>query len=105
MPETSDPTTDLRAHPTTDLRAQARERLEKRRDFKTHVFIYVLINAVLVATWAIATPDALFWPIFPILGWGIGVGANAWDVYVRQPITDADIEREEQRLRERRVAT
>ena len=86
--------------PSTDLRKLARERLEKKRDFKTHVFIYVLVNAALVGVWAIATPDALFWPIFPILGWGIGVAANAWDVFMRKPITDAEIEREEQRLRE-----
>ena len=99
MPDLDTPETSI------DLRKQACERLEKRRDFKTHVFIYVLVNAALVAIWAIATPDAMFWPIFPILGWGIGVGANAWDVFVRKPITDADIEREEQRLREGRLAS
>jgi hypothetical protein len=88
----------------SDLREQARKRLEQKRDFKTHVFIYVLVNAALIGIWAIATPDAIFWPIFPILGWGIGVVANAWDVFVRKPITDTEIEREAQRLRERRVA-
>jgi predicted membrane channel-forming protein YqfA (hemolysin III family) len=90
---------------TTDLRGQARERLEKKRDFKTHVFIYLLVNAALIGIWAVTTPDALFWPIFPILGWGIGVAANAWDVFLRKPITDAEIEDEEQRLREKHVAT
>jgi hypothetical protein len=89
---------------STDIREQARKRLEQKRDFKTHVFIYVLVNAALVAIWAIATPDALFWPIFVILGWGIGVLGNAWDVYIRKPVTDAEIEREAQRLRERQVA-
>jgi hypothetical protein len=88
-----------------DLRKQARERLEKKRDFKTHVFIYLVVNAALVAIWAIATPDSFFWPIFVILGWGIGVAGNAWDVFVRKPITDDEIDREEQRLREKRVAT
>ena len=88
-----------------DLREQARERLEKRRDLKTHAFIYLLVNAVLIGIWAIATPDALFWPIFPILGWGIGLAANTWDVYGRKPITEDDIEREEQRLREEHIAT
>ena len=82
-----------------DIRKQARDRLEKRRDFKTHVFIYCVVNATLVVIWAIATPDSLFWPIFPMLGWGIGVAANAWDVYFRKPITQAEIDREEQRLR------
>jgi hypothetical protein len=88
-----------------DLREQARERLEKKRDFKTHVFIYVVVNAALVGIWAIATPDAIFWPIFPILAWGIGVLANAWEVFVRKPITDAEIEREAERLRDHRQAS
>jgi hypothetical protein len=83
----------------SDYRQEARRRLEKRRDFKTHVFVYIVVNAVLVAIWAITTPDAIFWPIFPILGWGIGVAGNAWDVFVRKPITEADIDREEKRLR------
>jgi len=83
----------------SDYREQAKERLEKRRDFKTHVFIYLVVNAVLVAVWAIATPDAIFWPIFPILAWGVGVAANAWDVFVRRPITEAEIDREAERLR------
>ena len=99
MPELDTP------EPSTDLRQQARERLVKKRDFKTHLFIYLLVNAALVSIWAIATPDALFWPIFVIFGWGIGVAANAWDVFVRKPITDAEIDREEQRLREGHVTT
>ena len=93
------------AEPIPDLRKQARERLEKKRDFKTHLFIYFLVNAALIGIWAVATPDALFWPVFPILGWGIGVVANAWDVFMRQPITDAEIKRKEHRLRERQVAS
>ena len=63
------------------------------------------VNAVLVAIWAITSPDALFWPIFPILGWGVGVAANAWDVFLRKPITDADVDREAQRMRGDRMAT
>jgi hypothetical protein len=92
------------SEPPADIRKQARERVEKRRDFKTHLFMYAVVNAVLIAIWAIATPDALFWPIFVILGWGIGVAGNAWDVYVRKPISDEEIDREEQRLREKRAA-
>jgi len=90
--------------PTTDIREQARERLEKKRDFTTHVFFYLLVNAVLIGVWAIATPDAIFWPVFPILGWGVGVAVNAWDVFVRRPITESEIQREEQRLRDKHLA-
>jgi hypothetical protein len=80
------------------LREKAVERLKKKRDFKTHLFIYVAVNAALVAIWA-ATGAGYFWPIFVILGWGIGVVANAWDVYGRKPISEEEIRRETERLR------
>jgi hypothetical protein len=80
------------------LRELAARNLRKKRDFKTHAFIYVLVNAMLIAIWAFSG-GGQFWPIFPILGWGIGLAANAWDVYFRRDITDADIEREVERLR------
>jgi 2TM domain-containing protein len=82
-----------------DLREQAVQRLKKKRDFKSHVFIYVAVNALLVAIWAVTSDGGFFWPIFPILGWGIGVAANAWDVYSRRPITEDEIRRETDRLR------
>lgn len=83
-----------------ELRERAHQRLRKKRDFKSHVFIYVAVNAVLVAIWAVTSEgDDTFWPIFPILGWGIGLAANAWDVYGRKPITDEEIRREADRLR------
>jgi hypothetical protein len=89
------------ASPHTDdsLREQAIVRLKKKRDFTTHVVVYVLVNAMLVGIWA-ATGRDFFWPIFPILGWGIGLGANAWDVYGRKPITEGEIRQEMTRLRD-----
>ncbi|HEX6116720.1 MAG TPA: 2TM domain-containing protein [Solirubrobacterales bacterium] len=83
------------------IRAQAIDRLKKKRDFTTHVFIYVVVNAVLIGIWALTSPDGFFWPVFVLLGWGIGVAGNAWDVFVRRPITESEIEREERRIRER----
>ena len=81
-----------------DLREQAIQRLKKKRDFRSHVFIYVAVNAMLVVIWAV-TGSGFFWPIFPIIGWGIAVAANAWDVYGRKPITEDEIRREADRLR------
>ena len=81
-----------------DLRERALDRLKKKRDFRTHIVIYVAVNAFLVAIWAV-TGAGFFWPVFPILGWGIGVVANAWDVYCRKPITEDEIRREADRLR------
>jgi cytochrome b561 len=81
------------------LREQAVTRLKKKRDFATHVFMYVAVNAMLVVIWALTSDDGFFWPIFPMLGWGIGVAANAWDVYGRKPLSEAEIQREVERLR------
>ena len=67
-----------------DLRALAVQRLRKRADFRTHVLVYVLVNAFVVLIWFV-TGGPFFWPIFPILGWGVGLVMNAWDVYRRDP--------------------
>src|SRR6266542_1215220 len=54
-----------------DLRQRAIANLKKKREFATHLLAYVLVNAFLVAIWAVTSDGTLFWPIFPILGWGI----------------------------------
>jgi 2TM domain-containing protein len=86
--------------PTTeqDLRAQALRSLKKKRDFRSHLVAYVLVNALLIGIWAV-TGAGFFWPVFPLLGWGIAVGFNAWDVFGRRPITEEEILREQERLR------
>ena len=86
----------------TDIREQAprdraMEQLKKRRDFRGHVLVYVLVNAFLVAIWAMTGPHGFFWPVFIIGGWGIGVVMNAWDVYWRPRITEQDIQHEMER--------
>jgi hypothetical protein len=80
------------------LRAAALTRLRKKSDFSAHVLAYVLVNAFLVGIWAV-TGHGFFWPIFPILGWGIGVAFNAWDIYRRQDYSEEQIRREMDRLR------
>jgi 2TM domain len=80
------------------LREAAVTRLRKKRDFGMHALIYLLVNAFLVVIWAVTGSD-FFWPIFPIAGWGIGLAANAWDVYGRRPISESEIRREMERLR------
>lgn len=83
---------------TGSERERALERLKKKRDFKGHVVAYVVVNAALWAIWA-ATGAGYPWPAWVTGGWGIGVLMNAWDVYFRAPITDADVEREMRRAR------
>jgi class 3 adenylate cyclase len=47
-----------------------------RLSVRIHLIVYVLVNVVLIGIWA-ASGAGYFWPIWPILGWGIGVGAHA----------------------------
>ena len=86
------------------LREQALRSLKKRRDFHTHLFVYLTFNAVVWAIWALtgASSDGLFpWPLWVTLGWGVAVVFNAYDVYLRRPITESEVEHEVERLAHR----
>jgi len=47
-----------------------------------HVAAYVLVNALLVVIWAVTSDGGNFWPLWPILGWGIALGLHARDARV-----------------------
>jgi hypothetical protein len=40
--------------------------------FGEHLRVYLAVQALLIAIWAV-TGAGYFWPIWPLLGWGIGV--------------------------------
>jgi hypothetical protein len=72
-------------------------RLKKRRDFQNHLVAFVVINAAVWVIWA-TTGAGYPWPAWLTGIWGIGLLLNAWEVYLRRPITDADVEHEIERL-------
>jgi adenylate cyclase len=69
------------------------ERIRAKRGFGVHAKVYVAVNLLLIAVWAL-TGRGNFWPIWPLLGWGVGLGINYWAVFLRRPISDDDIRRE-----------
>jgi 2TM domain len=79
------------------LREVAKSRLIKRREFVAHLFAYLLVNTFLLAIWVI-TGAGFFWPVFPILGWGIGLFFHGWDTF-SAPLSETRIDREVARLR------
>jgi hypothetical protein len=81
-----------------DGREQALTRLKKRRDFQGHLVAYVVVNLALWAVWA-ATGAGYPWPAWVTGGWAIGLLLNAWEVYFRTPITEAEVRREMDRAR------
>jgi hypothetical protein len=81
------------------LRDRALERIKKKQEFHVHLLAYVLVNAFLVVIWAVSGTDNFFWPIFSLLGWGIGLAFHAWDAYRENEPTEEQIQREMDRLR------
>lgn len=79
-------------------RKLAIQRLRRKRDFKGHVLIYLAVNIVLVLIWAF-TDQGFFWPIFPIVFWGLGVIGQGWSAYgTGSRITEEAIQKEMGRL-------
>ena len=96
------PTTQLDRPPVTeepvDERESARKRIEAKRKFRSDVVAYVIVNAFLVAAWAISG-GGYFWPGWVLAGWAVFLLTDAYRVYASPPITDADIDKE---MRQRR---
>jgi hypothetical protein len=65
----------------TDDLPSARQQGHRRRrsgyetGFRTHLSVYIVVNLMLIGIWA-ASGGGYFWPIWPMLGWGIGVGSH-----------------------------
>jgi hypothetical protein len=85
----------------TDLRQAAITRLRKKRDLQAHVLSFVLVNLFLNAIWLLTMPGGFYWPMFPLLGWGIGLAFHVWDVYVSSSPTEDAIRAEMDRLSRR----
>ena len=83
------------------LREQALRRIKKRRDFHAHLFVYTVVNMVVWGIWSvigIRSNDWGPWPLWLTLAGVIGIVFNAWDVYARRPITEAELRQEMDRL-------
>ena len=64
----------------TDPRVeQARKRVRDLRGFYVHVAIYVVvIGGIALINWV--TNPSYWWVVWPMIGWGIGLGAHAVSV-------------------------
>jgi len=59
---------------------------QKRAGFKNHLVTYIIVNAFFWALWYFTGQrwytGSIPWPIWPMLGWGIGLAFNFVDAYV-----------------------
>ena len=75
-------------------RQHAIHRIRARRYFALYVLFYLALTTYFVADWA-RSDNADFWPVWPILGGGIGLIAQASHLFGWQlPIAEERIQRE-----------
>lgn len=51
---------------------------DEKKGFLIHLVVYVLVNAMLIATNLRYSPEDI-WFFYPLLGWGIGITAHYLD--------------------------
>lgn len=51
---------------------QLRQQAHKRVEFRTHLLVYCVVNGALWMMWAF-TSRGYPWPVWPLIGWGIGL--------------------------------
>lgn len=85
-----------------NIEEQKQEQLWKiakaRVAFRSSLISYFLVNAMLVAIWFFTPGSAFyFWPIWPILGWGIGLAFQYFHAFHSNDLNS--VEQEYQKLK------
>jgi len=71
----------------------AKKRVRAKREFVWNLACYVLVNTFLVLIYFITDgPFGYFWPIWPIMGWGLGVALHGVSVILTLSDTAAGSE-------------
>ena len=89
--------------PTEDeLREVAVKRVKVKRDFRTHLFVYIVVNIGLWTMWIIDGVQDSWefpWPAVVMVFWGAFL-ANHWhDAYRRDPLHEDLVQKEIDQLR------
>lgn len=67
----------------------------KRAAFKASFTAYIMVNSGLIAVWYFTSGSgSYFWPVWPALGWGIGIASQYAGAYHTYRIFSAEEEYE-----------
>ncbi len=66
--------------PADEERRTAVARIKRRRAMRMIALSYIVVNAFLVAVWAL-TGRGYFWPGWVMLGWLVGIAFTAISIY------------------------
>lgn len=50
----------------------------RRWGLRAHLLSYVVANLAAVVVWWLVTPDHFFWPLYSLVGWGVGLAFHVW---------------------------
>ncbi|WP_211192493.1 2TM domain-containing protein [Actinoplanes sp. TBRC 11911] len=54
---------------------------EKKIGLFWHALSYLVFNVAFIVYWLIAPPTGFFWPVVPVVAWGIGLAFHVRAVY------------------------
>ncbi len=66
---------------------EIRQKIKNLREFYRQLTVYGAVNVCLILIWAISGAG-YFWPIWVIIGWGIGLGLQAVSLGVLPVLED-----------------
>lgn len=83
-----------------DLRHAAVGRIKARRGFTNFLIGAVILSLLMIVIW-LFTGGGYFWPIWPMLGFAIGLAFMAWSAFGpgSKPISSDEVDREMNRMR------
>ena len=79
-------------NPNYDSYLQTATQLQRWRDFQAHVTAYLVTNTAFVLIWA-RNRRGFFWPVYPLVGWAVGLSFQHFSAVLRGQITDEDVRR------------
>jgi hypothetical protein len=99
-------TTDAGARTQLHRRAAARaghQTAQGEGRLLKHLLAYVAVNTMLIVIWAFTSaglqwPRGIFWPIFLLVGWGVGLMMHGYVTYRGNVYTEEKIQREMTKL-------
>ncbi len=87
-----------------EIRRKAEERVERRIGFFTHLVTYLIINLGFIVVWYFTSDKGKGFPWFVIIlaGWGIGLLAHLFSVFVFDRFRERMVDKEMNKLRQKR---
>ncbi|OLT45104.1 hypothetical protein BJF86_10510 [Serinicoccus sp. CNJ-927] len=84
------------------MRKRALAKIEARKEFTLHLAVYWIVMTLLVLIWLVTSGwGEYFWPIWPMMGWGVGVAIHGASLAIDKEPTEKEIADEAAKLRKR----